>query len=345
MKILVIRRDNIGDLVCTTPLLRCLSAQIPGAVIDVLANEYNYQVLEGNPDVRKIWIYQKAKHRQEGHSRLGVWLKSLRLLLRVRRERYDYVIIASPGYQSSAVRLARYSGARFILGYAHPGAGVSAGLPAEEAALGHEVEATLRLASLLGLDVRHVPPLRLVPQPDLRQRYCEKFPCLGRTVLAVHISARKPSQRWPAEYFAALLKVLCMEHGVQILLFWSPGATDDVLHPGDDEKALEITKMCAGLPVFPVKTTDLRSLVAALSLAGGYIGADGGAMHLAAGIGLPIVAFFGQSDCQRWRPWGERTCILQPASRNVADISVDEVVSACLRLGMISNGKIKETVS
>ena len=85
--------------------------------------------------------------------------------------------------------------------------------------------------------------------------------------------------------------------------------------------------------------------MAALSLAGGYIGADGGAMHLAAGIGLPIVAFFGQSDCLRWRPWGDRVRILQPSSRNVADISVDEVVSACLNLGMISDGKIEENLS
>jgi ADP-heptose:LPS heptosyltransferase len=56
--------------------------------------------------------------------------------------------------------------------------------------------------------------------------------------------------------------------------------------------------------------------------------ADGGAMHLGAGLGLPIVCLFGNSGSQRWRPWGVPYRLLQKPSADVADIGVDEVVEA-----------------
>jgi ADP-heptose:LPS heptosyltransferase len=56
--------------------------------------------------------------------------------------------------------------------------------------------------------------------------------------------------------------------------------------------------------------------------------ADGGAMHLAAGLGLPIVCLFGDSGVARWRPWGVPCRVLQAPSRNVRDIEVEELVAA-----------------
>ena len=61
-QILVIRRDNIGDLVCTTPLLTALRRQYPQAWIGVLANSYNAPVLQGNPDLDAVFCYRKLKH-------------------------------------------------------------------------------------------------------------------------------------------------------------------------------------------------------------------------------------------------------------------------------------------
>ena len=62
MQFLIIRRDNIGDLVCTTPLLTALRARYPNAWIGVLANAYNAPALQHNPDIDEIFAYQKRKH-------------------------------------------------------------------------------------------------------------------------------------------------------------------------------------------------------------------------------------------------------------------------------------------
>ena len=60
-RILIIRRDNIGDLICTTPLLHAARRQFPEAYIAVLASSYNVAVLDRNPDVDDVFVFLKRQ--------------------------------------------------------------------------------------------------------------------------------------------------------------------------------------------------------------------------------------------------------------------------------------------
>lgn len=52
-RILIVRRDNIGDLICTLPLISAIRQLNPKARIDMLVNSYaGAPVVLGNPD----WI-------------------------------------------------------------------------------------------------------------------------------------------------------------------------------------------------------------------------------------------------------------------------------------------------
>ncbi len=97
-KILVVRRDNIGDLVCTTPLIAALRSRFPDACICALVNSYNLPVLENNPDIDEVSAYTKAKHRPPGKSIIAIYWDRFRLLLRLRRERFDYAISRPLGF-------------------------------------------------------------------------------------------------------------------------------------------------------------------------------------------------------------------------------------------------------
>jgi len=84
----------------------------------------------------------------------------------------------------------------------------------------------------------------------------------------------------------------------------------------------------AGLPVTFWRTDSLRDLIAGIAACDLMVMGDGGAMHIAAGLGRPIVCLFGRSDAARWRPWGVPCRLLQPVSQDVADVTVAEVASA-----------------
>lgn len=316
-RILVIRRDNIGDLLCTTPLLATLRVARPNAWIGVLANRYNASILAGNPDIDDFFAYEKAKHRAAGKSRLTVWWETAKLLWRLRRMRFDVVLCASPGSH----RFARMLAPQRII-------------EADRSGGEHEVAITARLLKPLGIAATPGP---LVLHADTaRQSTMRAAMNLSQNderCLAVYISARKPKQRWPIERYAELIRrILATGLASRVLLFWAPGTTADPLHPGDDDKAAQLMSQIGGLPVTPVATHELSELVAGLSLADVVICSDGGAMHIAAGLGKPIVCFFGNSSAERWHPWGVPYELLQPTSHDVADIGVDEVHSVLGRL-------------
>ena len=58
--------------------------------------------------------------------------------------------------------------------------------------------------------------------------------------------------------------------------------------------------------------TDLTILATLLNSAGGYIGNDSGASHLAAFLGVPTVVIFGPTDPERWKPVGPAVEIVRP---------------------------------
>jgi ADP-heptose:LPS heptosyltransferase len=58
-KILIIRFSSIGDIVLTTPVIRCLKIQIPDAEIHYLTKKQNYSILQKNPFLTKTWLYKK----------------------------------------------------------------------------------------------------------------------------------------------------------------------------------------------------------------------------------------------------------------------------------------------
>lgn len=336
MKILLIRRDNIGDLVCTTPMFSALRRHYPNAFIAALVNSYNADVLAGNPWLDAAYAYTKAKHREAGQSVLGVYVDRLRLFRKLRAEQFDYAIIAGAHFLPRALRLARLVAPHHIIGFTEAGKHgvqhIDMGIPYTLQQPMHEVEDVFRLLGPLGIDE---PPGHLtVVAPALESTRAQAVlsPLGSGTVIGLHISARKIRQRWPKENFAALAHALHARHACRLILFWSPGSENNPHHPGDDEKAAWIVENTKQLPLVPFPTLRLAELMGGFAACDYVICSDGGAMHIAAGLGKPIVCFFGNSSAERWHPWGVPYELLQKESRNVADITVDEALAAFERL-------------
>ncbi len=339
-RILIIRRDNIGDLICTTPLFRALRETFPHAYIAALVNSYNAPVLAGNEAVDRVFVYTKAKHASSPVDAVKALAARLGLYWNMRREKFDVAIAAGSCAAPRAVRLARLAGAKTVVGYDDPnarGPRPDALLAATDAHGRHEVENVYALAASLGVSMP-IPKMEIFPDEDMRRQICHRLgdtgaQCpSGQMTIGVHISARKPTQRWPEERFVQLLREITASPYVRVLLFWAPGDESNAQHPGDNQKAERILSAISNAAVHPCPTNRLEELIAGLSLCDYVICSDGGAMHIAAALGKPIVCLFGQSDATRWYPWGVPHTILQPASRDVKDVTVNEVVSAYRQL-------------
>lgn len=335
-RFLIIRRDNIGDLVCTTPLIAGIRAKHPHAWIGVVANSYNAPVLDGNPDIDAVYAYRKAKHGETGALR-AAW-ERIRLLARLRGEDIDYAVVATPADRDRGLAIAQHVRARHVVAFVGCGTsarGVDMPVPLDAADGMSEVELVWRIADVLGIEGTP-PAARIVAPTDVVERVHDRartksWEATGPLV-AIHLSARKPSQRWPIDRFVELLRLLHASYGARFVVLWAPGDETSPTHPGDDAKARVLVELTKDLPVLPWPTLTLRDLIGALAACDCAVLADGGAMHLAAALGKPLVVLYGDSDSRRWRPWGVRHETLQAPSRHVQDIDATEVADAFQRL-------------
>src|SRR5882757_10553973 len=89
MKFLVIRFSSIGDIVLTTPAIRCLKQQVPGAEVHFLTKLSFKTVTEHNPYIDKFYYYDK----------------NLSLIVnQLAAEQYDYVIDLHKNFRSQWVK-------------------------------------------------------------------------------------------------------------------------------------------------------------------------------------------------------------------------------------------------
>ena len=90
-KILIIRFSSIGDIVLTTPVIRCLRKQYPEAELHVLTKSSYQQIYAANPNINKVYEIQDD-------------LKTVIPMLK--EENYDFVVDLHKNWRSLKVRLA-----------------------------------------------------------------------------------------------------------------------------------------------------------------------------------------------------------------------------------------------
>jgi ADP-heptose:LPS heptosyltransferase len=305
LNILIIRRDNIGDLLCTTPLFRGLKDQLKVNKLDVVTNAYVAPVLKGNHSIDALYIYHKLKH---GHtSFFRVIFERLRLIFNLRQHHYDYIL----AFDQRALNLTRYLRKTKVL------------TPIHDWAHQAEVERVWELGQRLGL--KGVPgPLEL--PPHLYDPISNKK---DTHTLGIHISARRVKQQYPITQWVALIRQLHTSNPTLIFhVFWSPGDSNNPKHPGDDEKAHMLKETLQNIPIEFMPTPNLESLIKSIQSCDSMIMADGGAMHIAAALNRPIVALFGDSNPKRWRPWAVPFKILQPHTEEIKDITTSQIIDA-----------------
>ncbi len=194
--ILIIRRDNIGDLVCTTPLIEGVKIAYPDAKVYLLINKVSQDVVKNNPHLEKVFVYKKAKHKSKNETTLGVYFERLMIFLKLRKIKFDAVILANPVPCKYSLRLAKMAGATHIIGADLGTKDIHRPFRKDDFHGQHQVEHTYSYLSAITDQSIPIPPVRVFLTPEERQlaaqRLQERLPPVER-VCAVHISSKHQS--------------------------------------------------------------------------------------------------------------------------------------------------------
>jgi ADP-heptose:LPS heptosyltransferase len=323
-KILVVRADNIGDVICTTPALDALRAAFPQARIAALVCTLTEQALSGHRALDHLYSYPKTKHKKYGFAR-SLWMLG-QTLASIRREDFDLAVSFRADFSTSQGWLAYASRARWRLGVGASGKkrrwGFFYNLPAPAIPTGiHEVERCFNLLRLVQVDSSAKRLYLKVPRPAAES--VERFLLAsglgeGARPLVLNVTrwAYRPDRLWPPERYRRLAQALAQR----------PQGLVITHAPADREWVAELLGGSRPAPAV-FSSPSLKEFAALLARGRVVITAEGGPMHLAAAVNTPPVVLWGRTPLNVWRPWGVAHRIVG-GQGPVSDISVDEVIAS-----------------
>ena len=287
-KILIVAPNWIGDALLAQPLFARLRKKLPGIVIDALAPAWTAPVLRRMPEIDEV-IESPFDH---GELALAArW----RLGRSLRSRGYDEAIVLPNSFKSALVPF--FAGIPLRAGFAGESRygllNVVHKLDAKRSPL--MAERYAQLAEKPGtMPALPLPQTRLAIDEanlvlDLRRLGLSR----AKPIAAFCPGAEYgPSKRWPARHFAALARKLSAL-GYAVWLFGS-----------ERDRAIgeEISAASAGAATNLCGGTDLASAIDLLSLAEVVVSNDSGLMHVAAGVGRPVVALYGSSSPEHTPP-------------------------------------------
>jgi heptosyltransferase I len=343
-RILTVRLSSMGDVIHTLPAAHALRAAFPKAMIGWLIERRWAELLcaPGTP-LRGPRSAQRPLVDWVHPVNLAGWRKSFfslstvqsiaRAWNDVRAAHYDVAVDLQGALRSSI--LARWSGALVVYGAAESRESPASLWYTRKIITqgAHVIEQQLSLIEAVTQRKVNLPrvefPRDLAAEARISQRLAEKN--IADFVI-LNPGAGWGAKRWPAERYGQVASQLATL-GLRTILNYGPG----------EQQLAEVAQSASG-GAAEAMNSSITELIALTRRARLFIGGDTGPLHLAAALGIPVVAIFGPTDPARNGPYGTRSIVLRnPASatthaRNpqpdagLVEIGADGVVAAARRL-------------
>lgn len=305
--LLVVRLDNLGDVLMSTPAIRALREGAPGARITLLGSRSGAAVARHVPLIDDTIVYDAPWVKGPEHGGVA----DLRLIATLRERAFDAAVIFTVCTQSAlpAAMLCRLAGIPLRLAHCreNPYGLLTDWVPDRdtcEDGMRHEVRRQLDLVGAVGL---HTDDERLAFEcrPDDVAGMQRKLAAAGgnpmRPYVVVHPGATAASRRYPAERFGHAADIVQRESGCQIVF---TGGPDELALVGRAHEAMRSPHA-----VSLAGRLSLGELAALLAGAQATVCNNSGPAHLCAALGTPVVVLYALTNPQH-TPWQVRSRVL-----------------------------------
>lgn len=297
-RILVIKPDNLGDVLLLTPALQLLRQQRPDAHITLLVGPWSTLAVAHNPNINTILTcaFPGFARSTKGTLLQPYWLL-FKMALLLRAGRFDVALIARDDHWWGAL-LAALAGIPHRIGYAVPETQpfLTQALPHSFA--DHVSAQNIALVEALTGQSANPAPTMTPPISDQDRAWAGQWlrsnGAPSSSLIAIHPGAGGAAKLWLAERWTEVANTL-HEQGYTVLL--TGGVTERDL----------VQMVAQGMlqrPLMLVGEATVGQLAALYQRCSMVLGVDSGPLHLAVAAGAPTLALFGPGDAGRFGPWG-----------------------------------------
>lgn len=280
-KILIIRIDEVGDVVLANPIITALKKSIPHASIDILVKPQMKEFVQHHPHINKVFTLESHLR---GKTSLGLIRKTGKLLA---GEHYD--VVFDLHIDARNLYLAHLTDAA-VLGYSERGAGFFISKSTAYKPSSHVIDLGLELVrTLTGKPPEKTYDFYLEPAALTHMK--KIITTLGlkeKQFIIFNPGAGRTNKLWVEQKWAQVGDMLHAEH---IVLIGTPQEVEM------SERIISLMKRKAHMLT---GTTTINQVAALISLSKGIISTDSGPVHIARFTHTPLVALFGPVDPGVW---------------------------------------------
>lgn len=271
-KILIIRFSSIGDIVLTTPVVRCLKIQ-KGAEVHYLTKRAFGSMLEPNPHIDKVYTIEKRVRE---------------VMAELRGERYDAIIDLHKNLRSLQVKWGLWGVPSYTFDKLNWEKWLMVRFKVNRLPDRHIVDRYLSAAVPLGaendgqgLDY-FIPPQDEVDLKRFFKDHGHQSPATGTRYFAFVIGAAHATKRLPAEKISAICRLLPLP----VILLGGPG---------DAETGAVIAAVAGSRAINTCGKLRLHQSASLVRQAEVVITHDTGLMHIAAAFRKRIISVWGNT--------------------------------------------------
>jgi len=304
-RILVVRPDNLGDVLLAGPALRALAAAAPGASLHLLASSGGAAVAPLLPEVADVLVVEPVWQDASGALPLDP-AREQRLVAEVAGRRYDAAVVLTSFSQSPwpAAYVCYLAGVPIRVGMSGEFGGslLTHWVPAAPEGT-HQVDRALRMLAAVGVRDRgqHLA-VRLPSGAAARAKAAVADIAPQGRYAVVLPGASCPSRRYDRARFGAVAAELA-----------AAGLPVAVVGSQRERSLVEAVVAAAHSPaVRPLTGLDVPALAALLAASTAVISNNSGGMHLADAVGTALVATFAGTEREaEYRPRSTRATLLR----------------------------------
>ena len=325
-KILIIRQHNqLGDMLVGSSLLTALKEKYPDCDITYICGPQNKDALVKNNLISYLFVFNKKLLKNFGYA-MQLW--------KVLRHNYDLVIVPSVvSISFTSNFLSRLANAKYRIGVTSLDSmkndfpfffNARIDLDWRTTPDVHVSKRILDILKPFAISTKNLSPIISFDEADKQsaQNFLREHGySTEKKIIGLHVGAGKPPNRWEANNFVALIRLL----NEQEPFFFLTGSTADI--PLLDTVTFGLPDIA--LPLFLNKS--IPEVAALIDLADLFITNDTGILHVAAATDTPQISLFGPTNPKVWGPVGRNKVSLKK-SDDINEITVDEVFAAAQKL-------------
>jgi ADP-heptose:LPS heptosyltransferase len=303
-RVLVVRLDNLGDVLVTTPAIHAVRESLPNGSITLLASPVGAQAGRLNPDIDDVIVYQ-APWMDPWHELPLEPEREQAMVRTLTAGQFDAAIIFTSFRQSPlpAAYLCYLAGIplRAAASIDGPGSLLTTRHKHPERMM-HEVERGLDLVGALGMTTSERDLVLDVPdivRHEATRALRERAVDLDRPLIVVHPGCSMPARTYPWELFASVIELLVERFSANVVLtgVQSEAELAARIMARVTPAAQQSLYSVAGVLPFP-------AFCALIEMASLTITNNTGPMHIAAATKTPVIALFALTNPpEQWGPW------------------------------------------